>query len=56
MLEIGIVLILFTAGATGVFLYNHYLGEQARKPYRDAGLSDEQVNSFLAKYSARAKF
>jgi hypothetical protein len=50
MLEIGIVLILFTAGATGVFLYNHYLGEQARKPYRDAGLSDEQVNSFLAKY------
>jgi len=50
MLEIGIVLILFTAGATGVFLYNHYLGEQARRPYRDAGLSDEQAEEFIAKY------
>jgi len=50
MLGIGIVLILFTAGATGVFIYNHYLGEQARKPYRDAGLGEEQISSFLAKY------
>jgi hypothetical protein len=50
MLEIGIVLILFTAGAIGVFLYNHYLGEQARRPYRDAGLSDEQAEEFIASY------
>jgi len=46
----AILIILVVAGATGFFLYKQHLEEQARKPYREAGLSDEQVNSFLAKY------
>jgi hypothetical protein len=50
MLGAGIVLILFIAAVAGFLLYNHYLGEQARKPYGEAGLGEEQISSFLARY------
>jgi len=47
------MLILLVAEATGLFLFKQHLEEQARKPYREAGLSEEQVNSFLAKYPSQ---
>jgi|GEM_PF-6301119 len=44
------LILLVVAGATGLLLYKQHLEEQARRPYREAGLGEEQISSFLAKY------
>jgi hypothetical protein len=49
LLGLGTIGLLAAAGI-GAFLYMQHLDEQVKKPYKDAGGTDEQVNQFLAKF------
>jgi len=44
------ILGLMAAGAVGGFMYKQYVDEQTKKPYKDAGLTDQQASQFVLKY------
>ena len=49
LLGLGVLGLTLAAGL-GAFLYKQHLDEQMRKPYKQAGLSDEQAKEFIANY------
>jgi hypothetical protein len=49
LLGLGVLGLTLAAGL-GAFLYKQHLDEQVRKPYKQAGLSDDQAKEFISRH------